>query len=43
MLGAHRICILQQCLKLVVLGERDDFQNCAKLGENLQVPGGQVV
>lgn len=34
-LGAHRFGILQQCLELVVLGESDDFQNCAKLREDL--------
>lgn len=35
MLGAHGFSILQQCLELVVLGESDNLQNCAKLGEDL--------
>jgi hypothetical protein len=36
MLGAHRVSILQQRLELVVLGERDDLQDGAKLREDLQ-------
>ena len=35
MLGAHRVSILQQRLELVVLGERDDLQDGAKLREDL--------
>lgn len=35
-LGAHRVSILQQGLELVILGERDDLQDCAKLREDLQ-------
>lgn len=36
MLRAHGVSILQQGLKLVVLRERDYFQDCTKLGKNLQ-------
>lgn len=31
MLSCHCICILDQCLELVVLSECDDFQHSAKL------------
>lgn len=36
MLSAHWVSMLQQGLKLVVLRERDYFQDCTKLGKNLQ-------
>lgn len=29
------VCILEQGLELVILGEGDDLQDCAKLGEDL--------
>jgi len=35
MLGAHRASILQQRLELVVLGEHDELQDCAKFREDL--------
>lgn len=38
MLGTHWVRVLQECLELVVLCERDYLQYRAKLGENL--PGG---
>lgn len=35
-LGAHRVGVLQQGLELVVLGECDDLQDRAELGEDLK-------
>lgn len=42
MLSCHSICKLDQSLELVVLGESDDLQNGAELGENLGEPTSSV-
>lgn len=41
-LSCHAIGVLDQSLKLVVLGESDDLQHCAELGENLRRKGNDL-